>query len=285
MSMFKWEVVDPAPGEAVAPQQRLAWGKTVGIGAQHVVAMFGATFVFPLIMGLNANLAIMMSGIATICFLLIVQGKVPSYLGHLGVASSVAPPRSTPTAEVTDRADPRTSPARSWSPVWSWRSVGVVIHFLGADVGQQGAAAGRHRRRRHADRLQPGSRSPPRLYMPSDRWMAIITMTAVILMAVGLRGFARTHRGLPRPDLRLPAVGAVGRDLRQDVAAAAGNPEPGLTTASTGTWSRTPTGSASRRTPRTGWSATRPFRPGYADVGWHLPVVLDHLHPAGAARR
>jgi xanthine/uracil permease len=45
------------------------------------VAMFGATFVFPLIMGLNAQLAIMMSGIATMCFLLIVKGKVPSYLG------------------------------------------------------------------------------------------------------------------------------------------------------------------------------------------------------------
>jgi xanthine/uracil permease len=27
------------------------------------------------------------------------------------------------------------------------------------------------------------------IYMPADRWMAIITMTAVILMAVGLRGF------------------------------------------------------------------------------------------------
>ena len=54
-------------GEAVAPHQRLAWGKTVGLGAQHVVAMFGATFVFPLVMGLDANLAIMMCGIATIC--------------------------------------------------------------------------------------------------------------------------------------------------------------------------------------------------------------------------
>ena len=43
--------------------------------------MFGATFVFPIIMGLNPQLAIMMSGIATIAFLLIVQGKVPSYLG------------------------------------------------------------------------------------------------------------------------------------------------------------------------------------------------------------
>ena len=93
MSMFKWEVVDPAPGEAVAPHQRLAWGKTVGLGAQHVVAMFGATFVFPLVMGLNANLAIMMSGIATICFLLIVGGKVPSYLGtsasFVGAAAAI----------------------------------------------------------------------------------------------------------------------------------------------------------------------------------------------------
>ncbi|NJP89247.1 nitrate reductase [Nonomuraea sp. FMUSA5-5] len=53
----------------------------VGIGAQHVIAMFGATFVFPLVMGLDANLAVMMSGVATILFLLIVNGKVPSYVG------------------------------------------------------------------------------------------------------------------------------------------------------------------------------------------------------------
>ena len=69
MSMFKWDVVDPQPGEAVGPRQRLPWGKTVGVGAQHVVAMFGATFVFPLVMGLDANLAIMFSGICTILFL------------------------------------------------------------------------------------------------------------------------------------------------------------------------------------------------------------------------
>src|SRR5512139_4307603 len=78
MSVFAWRVVyegkTPPPGAAVAPDERLSWGRTVGLGAQHVVAMFGATFVFPLIMGLNPQLAIMMSGIATICFLLIVQG-------------------------------------------------------------------------------------------------------------------------------------------------------------------------------------------------------------------
>ena len=39
--------------EVVAPDERLSWGRTAGLGAQHVVAMFGATFVFPLVMGLN----------------------------------------------------------------------------------------------------------------------------------------------------------------------------------------------------------------------------------------
>src|SRR3979409_2470943 len=82
---FGWKLYGdgktPPLGEAVAPDERLSWPRTVGIGAQHVVAMFGATFVFPLVMGLDPNLAIMMSGIATVLFLLIVQGKVPSYLG------------------------------------------------------------------------------------------------------------------------------------------------------------------------------------------------------------
>src|SRR5207248_517320 len=41
----------------------------------------GATFVFPAVMGLSPDLAVMMSGVATILFLLIAAGKVPSYLG------------------------------------------------------------------------------------------------------------------------------------------------------------------------------------------------------------
>src|SRR3954466_14069947 len=97
MALFSWSVVHggkaPPPGEVVRPEERLSWPRTIGLGAQHVVAMFGATFVFPLIMGLNANLAILMSGIATICFLLIVGGKVPSYLGtsasFVGAATAI----------------------------------------------------------------------------------------------------------------------------------------------------------------------------------------------------
>ena len=88
-----------AAGEVVAPHERLTWGRTIGLGAQHMVAMFGATFVFPLVMGLNPQLAIMMSGIATIIFLLIVRSPatwVPA------PRSSVAWRRSGPR-EVTAR--------------------------------------------------------------------------------------------------------------------------------------------------------------------------------------
>jgi xanthine/uracil permease len=80
---FGWKLVGTAGGKlplgaVVRPDERLSWPKTIGVGAQHVVAMFGATFVFPLIMGLNANLAIMMSGVCTILFLLVVSNKIPS---------------------------------------------------------------------------------------------------------------------------------------------------------------------------------------------------------------
>jgi len=85
MALLSWRVVHdgktPPPGAVVRVDERLSWPRMVGLGAQHVVAMFGATFVFPIVMGLNPQLAIMMSGIATICFLLIVQNRVPSYLG------------------------------------------------------------------------------------------------------------------------------------------------------------------------------------------------------------
>ncbi len=51
----------PAPGAVVRPDERLSWPRTAGLGAQHVVAMFGASFVAPVLMGLDPNLAIMMS--------------------------------------------------------------------------------------------------------------------------------------------------------------------------------------------------------------------------------
>ena len=65
----------------VAPDERLPWPHTVAMGVQHVVAMFGATVLAPLLMGFDPNVAILMSGIGTLIFFVVVGGRVPSYLG------------------------------------------------------------------------------------------------------------------------------------------------------------------------------------------------------------
>ena len=68
-------------GAVVAPDERLGWGKMFGLGAQHVVAMFGATFLVPLITGFPIPATLFFSGVGTILFLLITGNKLPSYLG------------------------------------------------------------------------------------------------------------------------------------------------------------------------------------------------------------
>ena len=70
-----------APGAVVAPDERLPWPQTAVMGVQHVIAMFGATVLAPILMGFNPNIAILMSGIGTLIFFLVTGGRVPSYLG------------------------------------------------------------------------------------------------------------------------------------------------------------------------------------------------------------
>ena len=70
-----------APGTVVAPDERLSWPRTVGIGMQHVIAMFGATLLVPTITGFPVTTTLLFSGIGTILFLLLTRGRVPSYLG------------------------------------------------------------------------------------------------------------------------------------------------------------------------------------------------------------
>jgi putative pyrimidine permease RutG len=71
----------PSTGHVVAPGERLPALQTVALGIQHVVAMFGATVLAPLLMGFDPNVAILFSGIGTLIFFVAVGGRVPSYLG------------------------------------------------------------------------------------------------------------------------------------------------------------------------------------------------------------
>jgi len=182
MSMFKWDVVDPKPGEPVAPNQRLAWGKTVGIGAQHVVAMFGATFVFPLVMGLDPNLAILFSGICTVLFLLVTKNKVPSYLGtSASFVAGVAAIR----LQGGDSADVTGAILVSGLVLLL---IGVFVHFAGAGVIHKvlpPAVTG-------AVVMLIGFNLAPvvaNIYWPQDQWVALLTATFMVLAAVLLPGF------------------------------------------------------------------------------------------------
>ncbi|MGW4755725.1 uracil-xanthine permease family protein [Streptomyces chartreusis] len=172
----------PAPGAVVRPDERLTWPRTVGLGAQHVVAMFGASFVAPVLMGLDPNLAIMMSGVATVIFLLATRGRVPSYLGcslsFVGVAAVI-------------RADGGSSAVVTGAVL----VVGAVLFLVGLAVQRFGA------RIIHATmppivtgavvmligfNLAPVTAST---YWPQDQWTALLVMLFTGLAVVCLRGF------------------------------------------------------------------------------------------------
>ena len=79
--LAQWRVRAALPGVVVAPDERLPWPQTAALGVQHVIAMFGATVLAPLLMGFDPNVAILMSGVGTLIFFFVVRGQVPSYLG------------------------------------------------------------------------------------------------------------------------------------------------------------------------------------------------------------
>jgi uracil-xanthine permease len=181
-TMFTWREVRPASGEPVAPDERLPWGKTVGMGAQHVVAMFGATFVFPLVMGLDPNLAIMFSGICTIMFLLITANRVPSYLGtSASFVAGVAAIR----AQNGDSADVTGSILVAGVVL---ALVGILVHFSGSGVIHKvlpPAVTG-------AVVMLIGFNLAPvvsGIYWPQDQWIALLTATFMVCAACLLPGF------------------------------------------------------------------------------------------------
>lgn len=84
-NLFSWAIHGDGktlhPGEVVEPDERLTWGRTAGIGAQHVVAMFGATFLVPILTGFDPPTTLFFTAMSTALFLLINKNVLPSYLG------------------------------------------------------------------------------------------------------------------------------------------------------------------------------------------------------------
>ena len=84
-NLFSWAIHGDGktlhPGEVVEPDERLTWTRTAGIGAQHVVAMFGATFLVPILTGFDPSTTLFFTAFSTALFLLINKNVLPSYLG------------------------------------------------------------------------------------------------------------------------------------------------------------------------------------------------------------
>ncbi|WP_433888159.1 uracil-xanthine permease family protein [Streptomyces sp. CA-111067] len=172
----------PAPGAVVRPDERLSWGRTLGLGAQHVVAMFGATFVAPVLMGLDPNLAVLMSGVATVFFLLVTGGRIPSYLGSslsfVGVAAVIRADGGD-SATLTGALlvvgavllgcglAVRALGARVIHAVLPPAVTGAVVMLIGFNLAPVAAGT----------------------YWPQDQWTALLTVLFTGFALVGLRGF------------------------------------------------------------------------------------------------
>ena len=166
--------------EIVAPEERLTWLRTIGFGSQHVVAMFGATFLVPLITGFPPATTLLFSGIGTLLFLLITANRLPSYLG-----SSFA--FLAPISAATASGGPSVALGGIIVVGALLAVIGVVVHLTGTgwiDIvlppvvsGAIVALIGFN--------LAPAAKNN----FAASPVVAIITLLAIILSAVFFRGF------------------------------------------------------------------------------------------------
>lgn len=169
-----------APGEVVAPGERLSWPLTIAVGVQHVVAMFGATFLVPVLTGFPVSTTLLFSGVGTLLFLVVTRNKLPSYLGSS--FAFIAPVTAA------------TASAGMGSALAGIVAVGLLLAVVGLVV--QFAGLG------WIDRLMPpvvagaivaliGFNLAPAAWQSFqvDPLVATITLVCVIVFSVVFRGF------------------------------------------------------------------------------------------------
>ncbi|MEQ7848219.1 uracil-xanthine permease family protein [Nocardioides kribbensis] len=170
-----------ADDEIVRPEERLAWPLTIGLGAQHVVAMFGATFLVPLLTGFPPTTTLFFSGVGTLLFLLVTANRLPSYLGSS--FAFIAPIQAATATGTLGNA------------LFGVLAVGLTLALVGVVVLVTGT--------RWIEALMPpvvtgaivaliglnlsGAATSNFQLAP---WTATITLAAVVVVAVGLRGLA-----------------------------------------------------------------------------------------------
>lgn len=65
----------------VGIRERLPIAQTIPLSLQHLMAMFGATVLVPLLVGIDPSVCLLMNGIGTIIYSIVTKGGIPAYLG------------------------------------------------------------------------------------------------------------------------------------------------------------------------------------------------------------
>jgi len=194
MGWFDWQLKSPdvlSAGGVISPDERLPWPQSAAMGVQHVIAMFGATVLAPILMGFDPNIAILMSGVGTLIFFAMTGGKVPSYLGSSFAFIGVVIAASSYAGKGAN--------ANIGLALGGIIACGVVYTVVGAVVQWVGT--------QWIERLMPpvvtGSvvaviglnlASVPIKNMAAsnfDSWMQALTFVCVGLVAVGTRGMVQ----------------------------------------------------------------------------------------------
>ncbi|WEG09076.1 solute carrier family 23 protein [Microbacterium horticulturae] len=174
------------PGKVVHPSERLSWGATIAIGAQHVVAMFGATFLVPILTGFPVSTTLLFSGLGTLLFLVITRNKMPSYLGSS--FAFIAPITALNAGKALE------TPLQITQALLGIVAAGVLLAIVGFIVQKAGV--------RWIDKLMPpvvagsivaliGFNLAPAAWnnFQQQPELATVTLVAVILFSVLFRGF------------------------------------------------------------------------------------------------
>lgn len=122
------------PGAVVTASERLSWPRTIGIGMQHIVAMFGATFLVPLLTGFDPATTLFFTGLGTLLFLAVTAGRLPSYLGSsFALIAPIAAVTGFDAKSGTPLDQAKASLAQGGIIMAgaSLLLIGVIVHFAG----------------------------------------------------------------------------------------------------------------------------------------------------------
>lgn len=174
------------PGAVVRPDERLNWPATIAIGVQHVVAMFGATFLVPILTGFPVSTTLLFSGLGTLLFLLLTRNRLPSYLGSS--FAFIAPITALNAGQALESAEQITQ------ALLGVVAAGVLLALVGFLVQAVGTG--------WIDRLMPpvvagsivaliGFNLAPAAWINFQQQpeLATVTLAAVVLFSVLFRGF------------------------------------------------------------------------------------------------